>query len=344
MRYAGALAVAVLLAACTHSDDPGGVSAPPSGELIAFSRGDDVAADLYVMRPDGTGVRQLTRSRADDAYPAWSPDGRRLAFTSNQHRGGDDLSAYELYVVDRDGTDLRRLTDNRIAEFRLQWTGDDRLAFTSCWSDDDARACRLETLRPDGSDRRRVLGAPPEAAMLYGTAVSPDGSKLAFARPRLWDRPSWLDEDSWLYAWRNTEIYASGPDGSGERRLTWHPGNDLQPAWSRDGSRIVFESDRDRNGDCVFHECAGYAAELYVVNVDGTGLRRLTRTRASEAYPAWSPDGTRIVFARTLDDEEDDFELYVMNADGSCVTQLTDNTAEDEMPSWTGSGGGPLEC
>jgi TolB protein len=343
MRCGLAIGVVLLLSACGSGEDSRPPEAATGEELIVFTRGGDSRSALYVMRPDGTGVKQLTRNRALSSSPTWSPDGTRIAFASTPNYDGEFPTPFDLYVVDADGTDTRRLTDNRIDELHVHWMSDGRLAFASCWNIDELRTCRFETLRPDGTERTRLLGAPPEAARIYGTALSPDGSKLAFASPRAGERWRWPD-DRFFWWSRNLDIYVDTPDGSGKRRLTDDPGNDGWPVWSPDGSTILFQSDRDRNGDCVFHECAGYASELYVMDADGSDQRRLTHTRADESSPAWSPDGTRIVFARTRDDDRDDFELYVMNADGTCEKRLTDNDTEDQEPSWTGSGGGPLEC
>ena len=347
MRHGLAIGVVVLLAACGSGED---ARPPPDSnreELIAFSResgrGSNREEALYVMRPDGTGVRRLTRPAPEASYPAWSPDGTRLAYTSTQVHGIDSLRATEIYVADPNGTNVRRLTNDRVGEFGLRWVGDDRLVFSSCWNEEKPDTGGLETIGADGEGRERVLAAPAAAAMLWGAALSADGAKVAFALPRAGERWPARDE-RFFWWWKNLDLYVVASDGSDRRRLTDSPGNDSRPVWSPDGSRIVFESDRDENGDCVFYECGGHATELYVMDADGSNQLRLTRTRASEHYPAWSPDGTRIVFARTLDDDEDDFELYVINTDGTCERRLTNNTEEDEMPSWTGTGEGPLEC
>ena len=139
------------------------------------------------------------------------------------------------------------------------------------------------------------------------------------------------------------DVYTLDVEDGDATRLTDAPGLDGDAAWSPDGSRLVFVSDRDRHGRCLFHDCTGNAGEVYVMNADGSAQRRLTGTTAYEAFPAWSPDGSRVVFAR-IRDEEDDYELFAINADGTCETQLTDNEAWDWMPSWTGAGGAALTC
>jgi TolB protein len=84
-------------------------------------------------------------------------------------------------------------------------------------------------------------------------------------------------------------------------------------------TRIAFQSNRDGN------------SEIYVMNVDGTAVTRLTNHYADDADPAWSPDGTRIVFMSDRDGNE---EIYVMNADGTGLTRLTNHPADDGHPDW----------
>jgi Tol biopolymer transport system component len=330
MRPALAFAALVLLAGCATGDD----SRPaPTGEnLIAFSSKRDGDFDLYVMGPNGTDVRQLTRNdasganEADDDGPVWSPDGTRLAFLSTRDHTGDSDEDRELYVVDADGDSERRLTENRLAEYSPDWSPDgSRIVFLRRLPAGTA----IFEIEADGGGERRLT--EPRAALDVSLDWSPDGKLLVVTRfdPAA-SRPS-------------TEIYTVDPGDGGATRLTDAPGVDGDAAWSPDGSRLVFVSDRDRNGRCLFHDCAGFATEVYVMNADGGAQRRVTRTTALEAFPAWSPDGSRLVFARIADDN-DDYELFAINADGTCERQLTDNDAWDWTPSWTGSGGAPLQC
>ena len=118
-------------------------------------------------------------------------------------------------------------------------------------------------------------------------------------------------------------------DGSGQRKLVANTARNAvagsAPAWSPDGRKIAFVSDRD---GIPFRE---EAREISVVNADGSGQRNLTRNPASDSDPAWSPDGRRIAFVRN-------FEIYVMNADGSAQTNLSRNPARDLAPAWSPDG------
>jgi TolB protein len=122
-------------------------------------------------------------------------------------------------------------------------------------------------------------------------------------------------------SWRdgNGEVYAMDANGSGPRNLTKNPANDVRPAWSPDGRSIAFVSIRDRHqrmqpGVWTPPE----PSDIYVMNADGSRKRNLTRDRATDDYPTWSPDGRRIAFLHGRGRGQ----LYVVNADGGGLRNL----------------------
>src|SRR5437867_2010009 len=114
-------------------------------------------------------------------------------------------------------------------------------------------------------------------------------------------------------------------DGTGVTRLTTSTSDDSSPAWSPDGSKIAFQTNRDSFSN----------PEIYVMNVDGSGQTRLTVNTFSDLTPAWSPNGTKIAFSTNRDGN---FEIYTMNADGTGATRLTSNPALDANPTWSHDG------
>jgi TolB protein len=108
-------------------------------------------------------------------------------------------------------------------------------------------------------------------------------------------------------------------------RLTDHEDQDNNPSWSPDGSAIAFETHR------------APPPEIFIVNADGSGLRRLTPEGLYTLQPAWSPDGTRIAFAAYIKSNEN---LYVINADGTGMRPLTASprSVSPESPDWSPDG------
>ena len=127
------------------------------------------------------------------------------------------------------------------------------------------------------------------------------------------------------------ELYLMNADGSGLRRLTRKAAFGKDPVWSPDGRKLVFGKRPERSG-AVCSPAGRCHEEIYVINADGTGLRRLTRNAVNDHRPVWSPDGRSIAFARDRDWQT--VNIYVMNADGSAQRRLTPTLHRQQPGGW----------
>ena len=128
----------------------------------------------------------------------------------------------------------------------------------------------------------------------------------------------------------DSEIFIMKADGSHKRQITFNALDDEEPAWSPDGTMIVFARD--------FIPIQGQVDDdLFTMNADGTDQRRLTSSPGvQDEAPNWSPDGRRITFTS---DRDGDLEVYTMRPNGSNVRQLTFNDASEFHPDWSPDGG-----
>jgi dipeptidyl aminopeptidase/acylaminoacyl peptidase len=216
-------------------------------------------SNVVVMNADGSGLVDLTGCCADEWAPAFSPDGSRIAFTSN--RTGDA----EIYVMDADGTDVRRVTSSPAQDFDPAFSAD---GATIVFASDRDGNRELYVIGADVSGETRVTSS---AANEEDPAFSADGSRLAFTS----------DRDG------NREVYVAAADGAAPLRLTFDPAADYQPGFSPDGSRIAFTSER-----------GGGLGRIHVMGVDGSAPTLLSSSDTSADHdPSFSPDGTKVVFA-----------------------------------------------
>jgi Tol biopolymer transport system component len=276
--------------------DTGAVS---SGRLAVSYYPSSGWSHVYTLRPDGTGLTQITPDDQWAVAPAWSPDGDLIAY---QRLGTDDVAG--IWIVRADGSGSARIAAGGSAPF---WLDAARVSF-GC-------ATGICVVGADGSSPATLVAhAAPEGTADDSYTLSPDGNTFAFVR-----RVPSDDVDP-------SRVYVMNRDGTAERPLTSLFYYDQSfPSWSSDGKRIAFV-----NGQY----------DVAVVDADGRSEHGVSQRDAIEpdldiSAPAWSPDGTQLLFG-------DARRFYIANADGSgAIRRIGGPTAAVSDPghnsrwSWT---------
>jgi TolB protein len=268
--------------------------------------------------------------------PTWSPDGRRIAFTSFRHGRG------EIYVMNADGRQQRRLTRNTAHDDHAAWSPDGRkIAFMST----RAGNAEIHVMNANGSAAARLTNDPRND---YLPTWSPDGTRIAWRTDRdgnaeiysmnadgtdvqrLTNSPAAETSPDWAPTGQiafvsnrggvTFNVYAMDPDGSNVQRVTTSQQNHEQPDWSPDGRDLLFVEEQSG---------ALSQAHIFVIRSDGTNRRRITESEGRDDWPAFSPDGTQIVFTRGLTFRTP--EIFVANADGSRARRVTSSGPQLEV-------------
>lgn len=291
-------------------------TASPDGRYVAFTSHRDGNAELYVRELASGHERRLTRHPASDDHARWSPRGDWIAFVS--WRDGRE----QIYLADPSGETVVQL-DFGVPQARdIAWSPDGKAMVFSARGADGSDLYRAEL--PEVRVERPVPSEPLTAGLQALTSAgtneiepswSPDGKFIAFVT-EVGPSAHWGE-----HAIHFLEV-GRGLIGRMRRSL-----GDGQPHWHPDDARLVFRT-AERDG----------TTRLYVARSDGRLTVNLTKEEGIFAAPAWSPDGTRLVFTQRRTGPPAGADVYLVDARGGAKRRLTDGARDYRNPAWTPDG------
>jgi TolB protein len=244
--------------------------------LVTSSRAGN--PDLFLVDLESGDSFNLTRDPAIDAYPAWSPDGKKIVWSA-VHEGFQ-----HLFSIDPDGSNRQQLTKDETVD-RVPAFSPDSKKIAFCRRPVAGGSTDIYVMDADGGNVKLVQENG------FDPAWSPDGMQIAFVSVR---------------NGAGFHLYLMQADGSDVTELTTNdnPIGFAYPAWSPDGKKIAF-TELVENNDL----------EVHIVDADGKNLKRLTQLTGLNTYAAWSPDGKQIAFQHH-DRNRAPGPVYLMDADG----------------------------
>lgn len=279
------------------------VCSPDAARIAYSSENESGFFDIWCVRADGTVARKLTSNGFNSHSPAWSPDGRRIAYVAGIN------GKSQIYVMNLESNDQGSLTvtgDNALTSGDFdntcpQWSPDGRrILFIS---NRDANP-EVYVMNLDGSN---VINLSRNPATDDSASWSPDGRSVLFRS----------DRDG------NQEIYIAIFDGktlvNGLTNLTRNPAMDYSPSWSHDGRKILFLSTRN-SGETLF-----------VMGRKGGSPTRLTPPDFRVRGPVWSPDDKKIACAGFTGT---DWDIFILDINGKRAMNLTKTPINEFDPVW----------
>ncbi|MBI1832574.1 MAG: PD40 domain-containing protein [Planctomycetes bacterium] len=217
----------LLIAASTHAQEPirfaRSPDVSPDGKTVAFS----YLGDIWLVDSDGGVAKLLTMHEKHDFNSVFSPDGKWIAFSSNRH------GQYDVFIIPAQGGKPRRLTFDSADDHVTGWSPDSKhILFMSGRSIDLPFRVELFSVSIEGGPVKQISAFEGRDGV-----YNPTGDLIAFVRgPGTWYRKGYKGSS-------NDDIWICNADGSNNRRVTTHLGQDSYPMWSADGRHLYYVSD-----------------------------------------------------------------------------------------------------
>ncbi len=293
----------------TFEGDNGEAYFSRDGKQLIYqsSRGDQKCDKIWIMNIDGSNKHRVSPDHGAHTCSFFHPDNQHIVFASTSHIKGAcpekpvfpkgiryawPLYPYNIYSAKADGTDLTQLTYNPQYDAEPVISSDGKKIVFGSQREGDFD---IYTMNADGSNVKRLTDT---IGYDGGPWFSPDGKKIAW---RSWypktakDKALWRDsmEKNYITA-TPLDIWVMDADGQHKKRLTNNGATNWAPSWHPDGKRLIFSSNMDD-----WHEDIkqfGHNFEIYMINIDGSGLERITNNQVFDSFPMFSADGKKLVF------------------------------------------------